>query len=462
MGGSLLSLQVLFQGVRQQMRKMRPPQIIVLVFLVLVLAGAGLLCLPAASRFGEPTSFLTSLFTATSATCVTGLIRVDTGSYWSPFGQAVILLLIQIGGLGFMTVASIFFFALRRKIGLRQRLVIAQALSLDQISGVVGLVRNVLLGTLAVEGVGALILMLRFWPVYGFGRAVWYGIFHAVSAYCNAGFDVLGELSYGGSVCRYVDDPVVNLTLMALIVIGGLGFAVWGDLRKNRKFSRLSVYSRLVVSISLGLIVGGAALIALLEWNNPGTIGSLSAGGKLLAATFQSVTLRTAGFASFDQNAMRDVTKALCDVLMFIGGSSGSTAGGVKTVTVGVLVLAAIGTARGRSHVTAFKRSIAASAVSNAAAVALLVLLLGACGAGALSVIDGVSFDNAIFETLSALCTVGLTTGITATLSTASCLILIVFMFFGRVGIMTISVGFMMANRAEERIAYAQTRVMIG
>ena len=426
---------------------MRPPQIIALVFLAIILLGSALLCLPAASKRGEPTDFLTSLFTATSATCVTGLVRVDTGTYWSGFGQAVILVMIQIGGLGFMTIASIFFFALRRKIGLRQRLVLAQALSFDQISGVVGLVRNVLLGTLAVEGAGALILMLRFWPEFGLGRAVWYGVFHSVSAYCNAGFDVLGDLASGGSLCGYVDDPVVNLTIMALITIGGLGFAVWGDIRKNRRFSRLSVYSRLVVAISLGLTLGGAAVIALLEWNNPGTIGGLTAGGKVLASLFQSVTLRTAGFASFDQNALRDVTKAVCDVLMFVGGSSGSTA---------------VGTARGRTHITAFKRTIPQSTVANAGSIALLMLTLGAVGASTIAVIDGVSFENAIYETISALCTVGLTTGITSGLGLASCLILIIFMFFGRVGIMTISVGFMMANPAEDRITYAQTRVMIG
>ena len=457
-----MSFHTMFTAVRQRLRKMRPPQIIALVFMGIILLGSGLLCLPAASRSGQATDFLTSLFTATSATCVTGLIRVDTGSYWSGFGQAVILVMIQIGGLGFMTIASIFFFALRRKIGLRQRLVLAQALSIDQISGVVGLVRNVLRGTLAVEGAGALILALRFWPEFGAARALWYGVFHSVSAFCNAGFDVLGDLASGGSLCGYVDDPVVNLTIMALITIGGLGFAVWGDVRKNRRFSRMSVYTRLVLSISCGLIVGGAALIALLEWHNPDTIGKLSTSGKLLASAFQSVTLRTAGFASFDQNALRDVTKAVCDVLMFVGGSSGSTAGGVKTVTVGVVVLAAIGTARGRTHVTAFKRSISQSAVSNAMAIALLVLFLSFLGAGAISALDGVSFDNAVYETISALCTVGLTTGITPGLGPASCLILIVFMFFGRVGIMTISVGFMMANPAEERIEYAQARVMIG
>ena len=193
-----MSVSAIWAGVRSRVRRMRPPQIIALVFLAIILLGSALLCLPAASKRGTPTDFLTSLFTATSATCVTGLVRVDTGTYWSGFGQAVILVMIQIGGLGFMTIASIFFFALRRKIGLRQRLVLAQALSFDQISGVVGLVKNVLLGTLAVEGTGALILMLRFWPEFGFGRALWYGVFHSISAYCNAGFDVLGDLASGG------------------------------------------------------------------------------------------------------------------------------------------------------------------------------------------------------------------------------------------------------------------------
>ena len=441
---------------------MRPGRLIVLVFLFIILLGAGLLCLPAASRSGEPTPFLTSLFTATSATCVTGLIRVDTGTHWAMFGQVVILLLIQIGGLGFMTIACLFFFALRRKIGLRERMVLAQALGSDSYSGIVSLVRNILRGTAAVEGAGALILFFRFLPEFGFRKALWYGVFHSISAFCNAGFDVLADTDVGGSLCRYATDPVVNFTIMALIIIGGLGFAVWGGIRHNRRFSRMSVYTRLVILITTVLIFGGAGIFAALEWNNPGTLGGLTPSQKLMAALFQSVTLRTAGFATFDQNALSDVSKAVADFLMLVGGSSGSTAGGVKTVTVGVLVLAAVGTVRGRTHITAFKRTIPQSTVANAGSIALLMLTLGAVGAGTIAVIDGVSFENAIYETISALCTVGLTTGITSGLSFASCLILIIFMFFGRVGIMTISVGFMMANPAEDRITYAQTRVMIG
>ena len=441
---------------------MRPGRLIVLVFLFIILLGAGLLCLPAASRSGEPTPFLTSLFTATSATCVTGLIRVDTGTHWAMFGQVVILLLIQIGGLGFMTIACLFFFALRRKIGLRERMVLAQALGSDSYSGIVSLVRNILRGTAAVEGVGALILFFRFLPEFGFGRALWYGVFHSVSAFCNAGFDVLADVDAGGSLCRYATDPVVNFTIMALIIIGGLGFAVWGDIRHHRRFSRLSVYSRLVVIITTVLIFGGAGVFAALEWNNPNTIGDLTVPQKLMAALFQSVTLRTAGFATFDQNALSDVSKAASDLLMLVGGSSGSTAGGVKTATVGVILLSAWSTARGRTSVHVMKRRIPRQAVENASALFILVLLLSGLGAAFLSIADHVSLENALYETISALCTVGLTTGITSSLGTASQIILIVLMFFGRLGIMTISVGFMAADRAEERVSYAETKIMIG
>ena len=441
---------------------MRPGRLIVLVFLFIILLGAGLLCLPAASRSGEATPFLTSLFTATSATCVTGLIRVDTGTHWAMFGQVVILLLIQVGGLGFMTIACLFFFALRRKIGLRERMVLAQALGSDSYSGIVSLVRNILRGTAAVEGAGALILFFRFLPEFGFGKALWYGVFHSISAFCNAGFDVLADTDVGGSLCRYATDPVVNFTIMALIIIGGLGFAVWGDIRHNRRFSRMSVYTRLVIIITTVLIFGGAGIFAALEWNNPGTLGGLTPPQKLMAALFQSVTLRTAGFATFDQNALSDVSKAVADFLMLIGGSSGSTAGGVKTVTMGLVVLSAVSTMRGRRQVTVFRRSISQQDISNAVSVALLVLGLSLFGAAVLTVCDRCSFLNAIYETTSALCTVGLTTGITGTLCAASKLILIVFMFFGRVGIMTIGVGFMMGDRARERVQYAETKVMIG
>ena len=443
-------------------RRLRPPQIVVLVFLALVLTGSALLCLPVCSKSGQPTDFLTALFTATSATCVTGLIQVDTGTYWSGFGQAVISLLIQIGGLGFMTIATIFFLALRRRIGLRQRMVLAQGLGISSMSGVVRYVRNVIFGTFAVEGVGALILFFRFLPEFGFGPALWYGVFHSISAFCNAGFDILADVSYGGSIARYVTDPVVNLTLMALIVIGSLGFTVWGEMRRERRFSRLSVYAKLVIIITAILIFGGAALFALLEWNNQETIGTFTAGGKLIASLFQSVTLRTAGFASFNQDALTEASKALSCLLMFVGGSSGSTAGGVKTVTMGIVILSAVSTMRGKRRVTIFRRAISQQDVASASSLAMLVLNLSLIGAAVITVCDHCSFINAVYETLSALCTVGLTTGITSSLCAASKLILIVFMFFGRVGIMTIGIGFMMGSRAQERVEYAETKLMIG
>ena len=361
-----------------------------------------------------------------------------------------------------MTVSTIFFLALRRRIGLKQRMVLAQGLGVSSMSGVVRYVRNVILGTFCVEGAGALILFFRFLPEFGFGKALWYGVFHSISAFCNAGFDILADVEYGGSIARYATDPVINLTLMALIVIGSLGFTVWGEIRRTRRFSRLSVYARLVLLITAGLIFGGGTLFALLEWNNPGTIGSFSTGGKLLAALFQSVTLRTAGFASFNQDALTEASKLLSNILMFVGGSSGSTAGGVKTVTAGLVILSAVSTMRGKRQVTVFRHSISQQDIANAMSIALLVLSLSLLGAAVITVCDHCSFINAVYETISALCTVGVTTGITAGLCTVSKIILIVFMFFGRVGIMTIGVGFMMGDRAQERVQYAETKVMIG
>ena len=448
------------QGWKQ--KAIRPERVMAAGFLALIVAGGLLLSLPIATVDRQSIGLFNGLFTATSAVCVTGLVVVDTGPTFSLFGQCVLMALIQTGGLGFMTVSTIFFLALRRRIGLRQRMVLAQGLGVSSMSGVVRYVRNVILGTFCVEGAGALILFFRFLPEFGAGTALWYGVFHSISAFCNAGFDILSDVSYGGSVARYVTDPVVNLTLMALIVIGSLGFSVWGEIRHTRRFSRLSVYARLAILITICLIFGGGALFALLEWNNPGTIGNLTPGGKILASLFQSVTLRTAGFASFNQDALTEASKALSDLLMFVGGSSGSTAGGVKTVTMGLVILSAVSTMRGRRQVTVLGRSISQEDIANAVSIALLVMGLSLLGAAVITVCVGCSFMNAIYETISALCTVGLTTGITPTLCTASKLILIVFMFFGRVGIMTIGVGFMMGDRAKERVQYAQTKVMIG
>lgn len=448
--------------IQKILRQMRPAQIIVLVFALLILAGALLLSLPVSAASGKPTPFLTCLFTATSATCVTGLSVVETGLHWSVFGQWVILVMIQIGGLGFMSIASIFFLVLRQKIGLKKRMVLAQALSMESMGGIVSMVKNVLLGTFAVEGAGAVILTICFLQRFPFLQALRYGVFHSISAFCNAGFDLLADVHYGGSLSYYALNPVFNVTIMALIIIGGLGFFVWGDIRHHRRFSQLSVYTRMVLVITGILIFGGAALLAVLEWNNPATIGTFDAGQKLLCALFQSVTTRTAGFYTFSQAQMTDASKAVSDVLMFVGGSSGSTAGGLKTVTLGVTVLSAIAAARGRSRVSVYRHTIPAEQVSQAFALLALMFSLSFMGAIYISAANGCDITDAVFETVSAIATVGLTAGLTSSLSAASHVILIIFMFFGRVGIMTISVGFLTASHAEDRFAYAPAKMMIG
>ena len=457
-----MKLRRIWLRLRRMIGSFTPMQIIVLVFLAIILTGGLLLTLPISSKSGVPTPFLTALFTATSCTCVTGLALVDTFTHWSTFGQVVMLLLIQIGGLGFMTIVTLFFFAVHRRIGLKERLVMAQSLGLEGLNGVVKMVKLVLLRTLIVEGTGAVLLTLRFCFQMPFGKALWWGVFHSVSAFCNAGFDIMGAVEAGGSLVTYVGDPVVNLVLMALITLGGLGFFVWDDILKHKRFKRLAVHTRLVLVISGVLTLGGAVLFALLEWNNPGTLGGLPVGQKLLAALFQSVTTRTAGFYTIAQGALTDASLVLTDVLMLIGGSSGSTAGGVKTVTVAVLLLSIIATARGRSRVTVFHRTINHKQISDAVSVVGMALIVAFGGAMFLSVSNGLPFMNCIYETISAIATVGLTTGITPSLNAVSQIIIIVMMFFGRVGIMTISLGFLLSDRAEERYRFAETKVLIG
>ncbi|MGM9578907.1 MAG: TrkH family potassium uptake protein [Evtepia sp.] len=437
-------------------------KIIVIVFAAIIALGTGLLSLPAASRSGASCGFLPALFTATSATCVTGLSLFDTWSQWSGFGQVVILSLIQIGGLGFMSAATLFVFVLRRRIGLRQRLVMAQALSLNDIDGVVRLERTVLVGSFSIEAMGALILTLRFWPEYGFSRALRWGVFHAVSAFCNAGFDIFGALSPGSSLQEFQSDPVVLLTLGTLVVVGGLGFLVWEELAQRKPFRRLTVYARLVLLTTLTLLLLGWGLTCLLEWNNPGTLGGMSLGDKLLNGLFQSITLRTAGFAAIDQGQLTDAGKAMSVVFMLIGGSSGSTAGGLKTVTFIVLCLFMISRARGRSSVCVFKRTIPQEQVLNAMTIAVILIALGMFGAIFITATSPVGFMDALYESVSALGTVGLTAGATGALSVPAQVLIILYMYFGRVGVLTISLGFLTGDRAEERFRYAETSLLIG
>ena len=443
-------------------RRISPAQYITLVFLGIILVGAALLALPAASRSGSSCGALTALFTATSATCVTGLSLVDTYTQWTGFGQVVILLLIQVGGLGFMTIISIFFFMTHARLGMKKRKIMQQAFGLNDARGVVRLVRHVLLGTALLELCGAVLLTLRFWRDFPLKNALWMGVFHAVSAFCNAGFDILGRITPGGSLSAYAADPVVNLTVMALIVTGGIGFFVWEDLWRNRRsLGHLSLYSKLTLGVTALLLAGGMALVALTEWNNPGTLGTMPTGQKLLAALFQSVTLRTAGFATFSQAAMTDAGKAICCVFMLIGGSSGSTAGGIKTVTAAVCLLSVLCQLRGRSRLCIRRRTIAQEQVAQAQLLVLLLTGLAFAGAIVISA-TGRSFIDALFETASALGTVGSTADLTPGLPAFAQGMLIVFMFFGRVGLTTISMGFWMSDRAQERFHYAEEKLLIG
>ena len=447
---------------KKKPKNLSAAKVIALVFAAIILLGAVLLSLPAASRDGISCGFRPALFTATSATCVTGLVLYDTWSQWSGFGQVVIITLIQIGGLGFMSAATLFVFALRKRIGLKQRLVMAQALSVEDMDGIVRLQKTVLKGSFAIEGMGALILFLRFLPEYGFRRALKWGVFHSVSAFCNAGFDIFGCLTPGASLMEFQSDPVVLLTLGALVVLGGLGFLVWQEIAEHRSFRKFSVYTKLVLLTTLGLILTGWLLICLLEWNNPGTLGPMSVGDKLLNGLFQSVTLRTAGFAAIDQALLTEGGKAASIAIMIIGGSSGSTAGGLKTVTFVVLVLFLWARARGRSTVCVFKRTIPQSQVLDAMTIAFIMIGLAVAGGIFISATSPIGFTDAMYETVSAIATVGLTAGATGQLSIPAQVLIIVYMYFGRVGVLTISMGFLAGDRAEERFRYAQTNLLIG
>ena len=447
---------------KSQMRKrtkLSPTQIIAIVFAGIILMGSVLLTLPIASRDGHSAGFLNALFTSTSATCVTGLVVFDTGIQWSGFGQIVIISLIELGGLGFMSAASMVVFMFRRKVGLRQRMLMAQALSVDDMNDVVKLQKWVIFGSLSIQLTGAIILMLRFLPDYGLRRAVIWGVFHAVSAFCNAGFDIFGT---GQSLVTLNNDPVVLITLMMLIVVASLGFFVWEEVVRLRRFKKFSVYTKLVLIMTGILILLGAALFLIFEWNNPATFGNMGPGQKVLNAFFQSVTLRTAGFAAVDQGGLSAAGKGLSIVWMLIGGSSGSTAGGIKTVTFLVLLLFIWNRARGRSTVTVFRRSVPDGKVLDAMTIVGIMITLAISGAVVVCATSSVGFTDALFETVSALATVGLTTGVTTGLSVIGKLLIIIFMYFGRVGVLTLSLGFLMGDRAEDRFRYAHTNLLIG
>lgn len=438
-----------------------PTRLVVLSFGLIILTGALLLTLPIASRDGQSAGFLTALFTATSATCVTGLILVDTWLHWTLFGQIVILLMIQLGGLGFMTVITLFLLAMHRRVSLSQRLLMVSTFNLNDMDGVVRVVRKALHGTLLFEGVGAVILSVCFIPRFGLS-GIWRGMFHAVSAFCNAGFDLMGIDGPFSSLTGYSSHPVVLMTIMALVIIGGLGFFIWGDLQQAGRWSGFSLYTKMVVVGTVVLILAGTAAVLAAEWSNPATLGSMSVWEKVLNALFQSVTLRTAGFNSMDQGAMVPVTKLVSVLLMLIGGCSGSTAGGVKVGTVCILLLAVRAGLTSREEVTLHGRSIPPRRVFDAMTLVFVVGALFVAGMVTISVVDDVPLLDAAFETASAIGTVGVTTGITSRLSVSSRLIVIGLMFLGRVGILSFSVAFLTQSHRAPKIKYPAFNIMVG
>ncbi len=435
-------------------------QIIVAGFLGIVMLGTLLLSLPAASADGASAPFLTALFTAVSSSCVTGLVLRDTATGWSGFGHGVILLLIQIGGLGFMTVATFLYHVFQKRMGLRGRELMVESINTTHVGGIMRLAWKIVILTAAFEGAGALMLMTRFIPRFGFGRGLWYGVFHSVSAFCNAGFDLMGVLSPGCSLTPFYDDAVVNLTLTVLIQVGGLGFLVWDDLIRCRwKVKRWRLHTKLVMVTSVILTFGGALLFFLFESKATGE--GMTFGGRFWTALFASVTARTAGFNTVNIADMAGASKLLTIFLMVIGGSPGSTAGGVKTTSLAVITLFAYASFRGREKPTVFGRSISAETFRKSCGVLFFninIALLAAILLCALQPLDPV---DAVFETVSAIGTVGMTAGITQSLRSASALIVALLMFLGRVGSVSFAVA-LLEKRSAPPVDYPSEEITVG
>lgn len=434
-------------------------QIIMLSFLGMILLGSLLLSLPVSAADGVPVPYLDALFTATTATCVTGLVTLPTFSTWSIFGQIIILLLIQIGGLGVITIISAFMILLQKRMGIGDRLLLQDAFNLNTLSGIVRFVKRVLSGTFLVEGIGAALYMIVFVPQFG-ARGIWISIFTAISAFCNAGIDIIGH----NSLCDYATNPIINLVTAALIILSGIGYIVWWDVLRvgRRGFRSLTLHSKIAISTTAILIFGGGILIFLLEYGNPLTIGTLSFFDKLQVSFFQSITTRTAGFATVPQQDLTNASSMLCLLLMFIGGSPVGTAGGIKTVTVAVLVVSALATIQNKNDVTLFHRNISRQAVNKAVAVTAMsfailfastILLCAVTDAGALDV---------VYETVSATATVGLTRDLTPSLNSAGKAIIIATMYLGRVGPISLALALNSSKKQRNLIKNPTEDISVG
>lgn len=413
-------------------KKLSSAQLIMGGFALVILSGALLLMLPFASRSGTATSFLGALFTAVSSTCVTGLIVYDTATHWTAFGQLVILLLIQIGGMGVVTVAAAVALASGSQISLRYRSTMQDAISAPQVGGIVRFTGFILKGIFLIEAAGALLLMPAFIRDFGAGKGIWMALFHSVSAFCNAGFDLMGQGAPFSSLTRYVSDPLVNVVIMLLVIVGGLGFLTWEDIYRNRlRFVRYRMQSKVILAVTAVLLVIPAVYFFFFEF------GAFPIGKRIWASLFQSVTLRTAGFNTVDFASISETGHLFMSLLMLIGGSPGSTAGGMKTTTFVVLLATAIAGSRRQQSGHLFGRRISDETVKNAVTIFLLYITLFLFGGMLISRIEGLPLVTCLFESASAVGTVGCTIGATPTLSSISKIILITQMFFGRIGGLT-------------------------
>lgn len=449
---------------RRNKYKLEPVQVLALGFAGVILTGALLLMLPISAANGQSTPFLDCLFTSTSAVCVTGLVVVDTGTYWSLFGQIVIMLLIQTGGLGFMTFATFIMVLFGKRISLRERLIMQEAYNAFNIQGMVKLMLYILGITLTIEGIGALLLSTKFIPDFGFKRGIYFSVFHAVSAFCNAGFDLLGGF-FGkfNNLMHYSNNAVVSLTIGALIVTGGLGFAVITELMNCKNLKRLSLHSKVVLTMTSALIVIGALLFFILESPNPKTIGGLPWGGKILASIFASITPRTAGFNTISLTDMTVGGKFLTIILMFIGASPGSTGGGIKTSTAALLFMTVMSVIRGREDTEIFKRKINKHLVYRAIAIVFISFTLVVLVTLILSVTQKGNFIDFLYEATSAFGTVGLSLGLSPNLTSIGKVAVLLTMYCGRVGPLTLALAFAKRQQiSSNAIKYPEDKILVG
>lgn len=448
------------------LRRLNSVQVITLGFLFIILLGAVILSLPISSSNGHPTNFIDSLFTATSAVCVTGLVVFDTATYWSSFGKVVIIVLIQIGGLGFMTIATMISLIRGKKINLKERLLIQESLNQIDLSGIVALTKKIIFMVFAIEICGGIILSIDFIPRFGVITGLAYGMFHSISAFCNAGFDLMGNVSgLFSSLTYFYDNTLIMITISMLIILGGLGYPVILDILKNKKFNRLNLHSKLVLTSTVILLLLGFVFILLAEYNNPQTLGNMNLKGKILSSTFQTTTLRTAGFNSIDLSLTRESSIFLMIILMLIGASPASTGGGIKTTTVAVLALTVKDFLCGKDEIQIFERSISLDNIKKSLVIFFIAILIFIIGTLALSVTNPqFSLIQCVFEVMSAYATVGLSIGGSANLNIIGKFIIMFLMFLGRVGSLTIFTAILSINIAKKdnNIKRPKGKIIIG